>query len=170
MKWSFTWSTRAIHLHSILVFLSQLKFWFAKKLKMNLRIAWQKRAFVNYQCGIQNSPRQSANAEAFAKAYLRFLVSASAKKNAEAIEWQWWCFSNKFKLVFMRQIIYYIIHIFLYSFSSLLLFSYFSFHETRYRKNTNPTLFTQVIKAQQNKWKKKLGVSECGHWIGSWAN
>ena len=80
MKWSFTWSTRAIHLHSILVFLSQLKFWFAKKLKMNLRIAWQKRAFVNYQCGIQNSPRQSANAEAFAKAYLCFLVSASAKK------------------------------------------------------------------------------------------
>ena len=106
----------------------------------------------------------------FCQGISTFFSVCLSKKNAEAIEWQWWCFSNKFKLVFMRQIIYYIIHIFLYSFSSLLLFSYFSFHETGYRKNTNPTLFTQVIKAQQNKWKKKLGVSECGHWIGSWAN
>ena len=40
------------------------------------------------ELGIRNSPRQSVNAEAFAEAYLRFLVSASAKKkNAEAIGW-----------------------------------------------------------------------------------
>ena len=35
---------------------------------------------------VQNSPRQSANAEGFAEAYICFVVSASAKKNAEAIE------------------------------------------------------------------------------------
>ena len=34
---------------------------------------------------IQNSPQQSANAEAFPEVYLCFLVSALAKKNAEAI-------------------------------------------------------------------------------------
>ena len=35
---------------------------------------------------VQNSPWQSANAEGFAEAYICFVVSASAKKNAEAIE------------------------------------------------------------------------------------
>ena len=35
---------------------------------------------------VQNLPRQSANAEGFAEAYICFVVSASAKKNAEAIE------------------------------------------------------------------------------------
>ena len=33
-----------------------------------------------YQYSVRNSPRQSANAESFAEAYLGFLVAASAKK------------------------------------------------------------------------------------------
>ena len=48
MKRNFTPSTRVIHMRSSLVFLSQLKFWSAKKQIMNLRIARQKRTFVNY--------------------------------------------------------------------------------------------------------------------------
>ena len=48
MKRNFTWSTRAIDLHSNSAFLSRLKFWFAKKLKMNLLLPRQKRAFANY--------------------------------------------------------------------------------------------------------------------------
>ena len=39
MKQNFTWSTRATHLRSSSTFLCRLKFWFSKKLKMNLRIA-----------------------------------------------------------------------------------------------------------------------------------
>ena len=38
IKRNFTWSIKAIHLCSSLSFLSQLKFWFAKKLKMKLCI------------------------------------------------------------------------------------------------------------------------------------
>ena len=39
-----------------------------------------------YQCSVRNSPRQSANDEAFAETYLCFLLSASVKKNTEAIK------------------------------------------------------------------------------------
>ena len=60
-------------------------------------------------------------------------------------------FQTSLKLVFMKLIIYFIIHIFLYTLSTLLLFSYISFQETGYRKNTNTSLFTQMTKAQQNK-------------------
>ena len=49
MKRNFTWSTRAIDLHSNSAFLSRLKFWFAIKLKMNLRIPRQKGDFANYR-------------------------------------------------------------------------------------------------------------------------
>ena len=42
---SFTWSTSAIHLRSSLASLSRLKFWFAKKLKINLRIAATGKSF-----------------------------------------------------------------------------------------------------------------------------
>ena len=47
-KRSFTWSTGAIHLHSSSAFLCQLKFWFAKKLKMNLCIAPTDVSFCKY--------------------------------------------------------------------------------------------------------------------------
>ena len=49
MKRSFTWSTRTIHLRSSLAFLCRLKFWFAKKLKMNLRIAPTDTSFCKYR-------------------------------------------------------------------------------------------------------------------------
>ena len=55
MKRNFTWSTRAINLHSNLVFLSRLKFWFAKKLKMNLRIAPTERRFCKLSRPCKNS-------------------------------------------------------------------------------------------------------------------
>ena len=48
MKQNFTWSTRAIHLHSSLAFLCQLKFWYAKKLRINLRIAQTDTSFCKY--------------------------------------------------------------------------------------------------------------------------
>ena len=101
---------------------------------------------------VQNLPRQSANAEGFAEAYICFVVSASAKKKC----WGNWicrnltkyfsknkkkihfCFSNKemsrlikkksfyflhdFQ-IFMLQIIYCIIHRCLFSLFILLLFS-----------------------------------------------
>ena len=46
---NFTWSTRAIYLRSSSVFLCRLKFWFANKLKMNLRIAPTDTSFCKYQ-------------------------------------------------------------------------------------------------------------------------
>ena len=46
MKRNFTWSIRAIHLRSSTAFLSILKFWLVKKLKI---LPWQKRAFANYR-------------------------------------------------------------------------------------------------------------------------
>ena len=49
MKRNFTWSNRAIHLRSSTAFLSRLKFWFAKKLKMNLRIAPTDTSFCKYR-------------------------------------------------------------------------------------------------------------------------
>ena len=39
MKRNLTWSTRAIHLRSCKAFLFRLKFWFAKKIKINLLIS-----------------------------------------------------------------------------------------------------------------------------------
>ena len=75
---------------------------------------------------IQNSPQQSANAEAFAEAYLHFVVSASAKQMLRQLNDDG-VFHTNFKLDFLRQIIYCIIHIFLYSLLILLLFSYISF-------------------------------------------
>ena len=56
---------------------------------------------------------------------------------------------------FMMQIIYCIIHMCLYSCFILFLFLYISFQETGHGKNTNPSLFIQVAKFQQNEWKKK---------------
>ena len=41
--------------------------------------------FISFP-SVRNLSRQSANAEAFAKAYIYFLVSALTKKNAEAIK------------------------------------------------------------------------------------
>ena len=49
MKRNFAWSTRAIHLRSSSVFLWRLKFWFTKKLKMNLSIAPTDMSFCKYQ-------------------------------------------------------------------------------------------------------------------------
>ena len=46
---------RAIDLHSNLAFLSRLKFWFAKKLKMNLRTAPTVRRFWNLSRQRKNS-------------------------------------------------------------------------------------------------------------------
>ena len=44
--------------------------------------SWTAEVFsISITFSVQNSPRQSANAEAFAEAYLCFLVSASGKKN-----------------------------------------------------------------------------------------
>ena len=48
MKRNFTWSTRAIHLHSSSAFLCRLKFWFEKKLKMNMRSAPTDTSFCKY--------------------------------------------------------------------------------------------------------------------------
>ena len=48
MKRNFTWSSRAIHLRSSSVFLCRLKLWFAKKLKMNLRITPTDSSFRKY--------------------------------------------------------------------------------------------------------------------------
>ena len=55
-----------------------------------------------------------------------------------------------------------------------ILFSYFCFcltllyKETRHRHNTNPSLFIQVAKVQQNKWKREPAESECGRQIFNW--
>ena len=43
------WSTKAIHLRSSSVFLCRLMFWFAKKLKINLRIAPTNTIFWKYR-------------------------------------------------------------------------------------------------------------------------
>ena len=104
---------------------------------------------------IQSVSFTSAAFEAFAEAYLCFLVSASAKKNAEVIKFLgilkkyvsenkiYFCSRKKsnvslnkkvifvfhtiFKLDFITQIIYCIIHRCLYSLFILFLFSYISF-------------------------------------------
>ena len=111
-----------------------------------------------------------------ASVYLGFLIPASAKKikNAEAIEFLgilkkyvsknkiYFCLKKKsnvllnnqvvfvfhtiFKLDFITQIIYCIIHRCLYSLFMLFLFSYTSFLETEYRNNVNPSLFIQLAK------------------------
>ena len=52
---NFTESTRAIHLRSSLASLSQPKFWFAKKLKMNLRIALTVKSFCKLSRPCKNS-------------------------------------------------------------------------------------------------------------------
>ena len=87
-----------------------------------------KKLTLKFLNSVRNSPRQSVNAEAFAEAYLRFSVSPSAKKmlrqlNDDVDD----VFHTNFKLDFMTQIIYCIIHIFLCSLSILLLFSLNSF-------------------------------------------
>ena len=80
-------------------------------------------------------------------------------------------FHTIFKLDFITQIIYCIIHRCLYSLFILFLFSYISFYETEHRHNVNPSLFIQLAKVQQqNEWKKKPGVSEYGGWIRNWGN
>ena len=126
---------------------------------------------------IQSVSFTSAAFEAFAEAYLCFLVSASAKKNAEVIKFLgilkkyvsenkiYFCSRKKsnvslnkkvifvfhtiFKLDFITQIIYCIIHRCLYSLFILFLFSYISFYETEHRHNVNPSLFIQLAKVQQ---------------------
>ena len=55
MKRNFAWSTRAIHLLSSLAFLSRLKFWFAKILKMKLRIAPTETNFCKLSRPCKNS-------------------------------------------------------------------------------------------------------------------
>ena len=87
-----------------------------------------KKLTLKFLNSVRNSPRRSANAEAFAEAYLRFSVSPSAKKmlrqlNDDVDD----VFHTNFKLDFMTQIIYCIIHIFLCSLFILLLFSLNSF-------------------------------------------
>ena len=59
-------------------------------------------------------------------------------------------FHTIFKLEFIAQIIYCIIHICMYPLFILFLFSYISFQETGHRNNTNPSLFIQVAKVQQH--------------------
>ena len=118
----------------------------------------------------------SAAFEAFAEAYLCFLVSTSAKKS-----WGNWilrnlkkyvsksktylCLKRKsnvslnkkvvtvfhtiFKLDFITQINYCIIHRCLCSLFILLLFSFISFQETEQRNNVNLSLFIQLAKVQQ---------------------
>ena len=49
MKRNFTWGTRAIHLRSSWAFLCRLKFWFAKKSKMKLRIGPTDMSFCKYR-------------------------------------------------------------------------------------------------------------------------
>ena len=126
---------------------------------------------------IQSVSFTSAAFEAFAEAYLCFLVSASAKKNAEVIKFLGilkkyvsenkiqfsskkksnvslnkkviFVFHTIFKLDFITQIIYCIIHRCLYSLFILFLFSYISFYETEHRHNVNPSLFIQLAKVQQ---------------------
>ena len=60
----------------------------------------------------------------FCQGISTFFSICLGKKNVEAIEWWWWCFSNKFQTCFHwgRS---FIVHIFLYSLSTLL-FSYIS--------------------------------------------
>ena len=90
----------------------------------------QRQEKENLKCwsSVRNSPRQSANAEAFAEAYLCFLVSASAKKMPRQLnDDDDDVFHTNFKLDFMTQTIYCIIHIFLCSLFIFLLFSSISF-------------------------------------------
>ena len=133
---------------------------------------------------VQNSPRQSANAEAFAEAYLFFSICLN-KKNVKAIKFLgmlkkyvsknkiYFCLKKKkrnnqlnkkvifvfhtiFKLDFTMQIIYSIIHIFLYSLFILFcsLISVFKFLTLLYSYNW------QKFNNKMNK--KKPGVSEYG--------
>ena len=55
MKRNFTWSIRAIHLHSSTAFLFRLKFWIAKKSKMKLRIAPTETSFCKLSRPCKNS-------------------------------------------------------------------------------------------------------------------
>ena len=50
------------------------------ELNLKMRFNFCARLYFDFICSVPNSPRQSANAEAFGKAYPCFLVSASAKK------------------------------------------------------------------------------------------
>ena len=69
-------------------------------------------------------------------------------------------FHTIFKLDFIIQIIYFIIHRCLYSIFILFLFFY-EFLPNEHRNNVNPSLFIQLAKLlQQNEWKKKPGVLE----------
>ena len=80
-------------------------------------------------------------------------------------------FHTIFKLDFITQTIYCIIHRCLYSLFILFSISYISFWETERRNNVNPSLFIQLAKVQQqNELKKKPGVWEYGPWICNWVN
>ena len=127
---------------------------------------------------IQSVSFSSAVFGAFAELYLCFLVSASAKKyqgnynlrNLKKMSGRikffffgkrksMFCFLKKlfafqtfFKLDFITQIIYCIIHRCLYSLFILFLFSYISSEETERRNNVNPSYKS---KSSTTKWMKK---------------
>ena len=110
----------------------------------------------------------------FCRGITMFFSICLSKKNAKAIEFfglikkyfsknkkklnvflktKIFVFHMIFKLDCITQIIYFIIHICLYSLFILLLFPYISLQETGHRKNTNPSLLMKVSK-NQNEWKK----------------
>ena len=64
-------------------------------------------------------------------------------------------FHTIFKLDFITQIIYFIIHRCLYSLFILFLFSYTSFYETKHRNDVNLSLLIQFAKVQQDNERKK---------------
>ena len=127
---------------------------------------------------IQSASFTSVGFEAFAEAYLCFLVSALAKKkkccgNEILTNLKKYVSKNKiyfcsrkksnvslnkkvifvfhaiFKLDFITQIIYCIIHRSLRSRFILFLCSYISLYEAQHRNNVNLSLFIQLAKAQQ---------------------
>ena len=108
----------------------------------------------------------------FAEAYLCFLVPALAKmprqlnsyglKKIFLFKKEMFCFiKNNFCFSHKFQTWFHDADHLLHCLFILLLLSYISFWEIGHRNNTNPSLFIQVAKVQQNEWKTKHQVSEC---------
>ena len=65
----------------------------------------------------------------------------------------WWLLPSLVSFHDADHLLYYW-HVFVFLFHTFL-FLYISFQETGHGKNTNPSLFIQVAKFQQNEWKEK---------------
>ena len=83
------------------------------------------------------------------------VLNDSVSKSSQCSIQGFFVFHTIFKLDFITQIIYFIIHRCLYSLFILFLFSYTSFYETKHRNDVNLSLLIQFAKVQQDNERKK---------------